>query len=147
MDPSALYRELVIEHNRAPRRFGAIAGPTHAGRSANPLCGDDLAFELRLADDRIADLGFTGEGCAVAIATASMLGEALVGGPLVRLPTLRAAFEHLLRSGEADPALGDLGALAGLRGHPSRHRCALLAFDAVGAALDQRAGTARGAAP
>lgn len=146
MDPAALYRELVIEHNRAPRRFGAIAGPTHAGRSANPLCGDDLAFELRVADDRIADLGFTGEGCAVAMATASMLGEALVGSAPRRLATLRAAFERLLDSGEVDPALGDLGALAGLCGHPPRHRCALLAFDAVAAALDERTGTAHGVA-
>lgn len=147
MDPAALYRELVIEHNRAPRRFAAVAGPTHAGRSANPLCGDDLAFELRVEGDRIADIGFTGEGCAVAMAAASMLGEALVGGPPQRLAALRVAFERLLRSGDADPALGDLGALAGLRGHPPRHRCALLAFDAVAAALDERAGAARGAAP
>jgi nitrogen fixation NifU-like protein len=142
MDPAALYRDLVIEHNRAPRRFGAIAGATHAGRAHNPMCGDDRCFHLRLADGRIADLGFEGEGCALAIATASMLGDALAGGGPDRLPLLRAAFEHLLASGEGDAMLGDLGALAGVRAHPARHRCARLAFDAVAHALATGGGNA-----
>jgi nitrogen fixation NifU-like protein len=139
MDPTALYRDLVIEHNRAPRRFGAIAGATHAGRADNPLCGDDLVFQLQVADGRIADLGFAGEGCAVAIAAASMLGEAVAGGSPRQLADLRAAFERLLRSGQTEPMLGDLGALAGLHAHPARHRCALLAFDAMAAALGDAA--------
>jgi nitrogen fixation NifU-like protein len=142
MDPAALYRDLVIEHNRAPRRFGAIAGATHAGRAHNPMCGDDLCFQLRVADGRIVDLGFEGEGCAVAIATASMLGDALAGGGLQRVAMLRSAFEHLLATGEFDALLGDLGALAGLRAHPARHRCARLAFDAVAHALATDAGAA-----
>lgn len=135
MDPAALYRDLVIEHNRAPRRFGAIADATHAGRAHNPLCGDDLRFQLRIADGRIVDLGFEGEGCAVAIATASMLGDTLAGAGPARVALLRSAFEQLLASGEGDATLGDLCALAGLRAHPARHRCARLAFDAVAQAL------------
>ena len=115
MQPSDLYRDLVIAHNRAPRRFVPIADPTHAGRGANPMCGDDLRVRLRVDDGRIVDLGFDGEGCAVSVAAASMLGEALAGAEVARLATLRDAFARLLEGGEPDPRLGDLRALAGLR--------------------------------
>jgi nitrogen fixation NifU-like protein len=135
MQASDLYRDLVIAHNRAPRRFAPIAGATHTGRGANPMCGDDLGVRLHVADGRIVDLGFDGEGCAVCIAAASMLGEALAGAEVSRPEVLRAAFARLLEGGEADPALGDLRALAGLRDHPARQRCAWLAFDAVASAL------------
>lgn len=141
MQASDLYRDVVIAHNRAPRRFAPIAGPTHAGRGANPMCGDDLGVRLRVADGRIVDLGFDGEGCAVSVAAASMLGEALAGAEVAHLEALRDAFARLLAGDEPDPALGDLRALAGLREHPARHRCAWLAFDAVSSAL------ARAAAP
>ena len=135
MQASDLYRDLVIAHNRAPRRFAPITGPTHAGRGANQMCGDDLGVQLRVADGRILDLGFDGEGCAVSIAAASMLGELLAGAEVARHAALREAFARLLGGGEADPALGELRALAGLRDHPARQRCAWLAFDAVSSAL------------
>jgi nitrogen fixation protein NifU and related proteins len=135
MDPAGLYREVVIAHNRAPRRFVSLVQPTHAGRGANPACGDDLAVQLRVRDGRIDELGFGGEGCAVAIATASMLGDSLAGAEISRIAALRAAFARLLAGEAAVAGLGELQALSGLREHPARHRCAWLAFEAVEDAL------------
>lgn len=130
-----LYREAVLAHNRAPQRFGELQSPTHAGDGENPACGDALHVGLRVADGRIADLRFKGEACAVTIAAASMLGELIVGGAADRLQALRGKFERLLRGESGDPSLGELAALSELTRHPARHRCALLAFDAVQAAL------------
>jgi nitrogen fixation protein NifU and related proteins len=135
MDPAGLYREVVIAHNRAPRRFAPLAHATHAGRGANPACGDDLAVQLRVVDGRIDELGFGGEGCAVAIATASMLGDALAGAGPAKLAALRADFARLLAGDAAAEGLGELRALSGLQAHPARHRCAWLAFEAVEDAL------------
>ncbi len=143
METAGLYREAVVAHNRAPRHFGSLPGATHAGCGANPACGDDLAVRLRVEDGRIAGLAFEGEACAVAIAAASMLGDALIGAELRRVAVLRAAFARLLQGGVDDPLLGELQALAGLGAHPARQRCAWLSFEAVEAALAVDPGAAR----
>src|SRR5436190_13485026 len=85
---SDLYQRVVLEHNRAPRRFGALPGHTHAADGENARCGDRLRCELVLDGDRIAALRFAGDACAIATAAASMLGDATEG-------TTRAAFERL----------------------------------------------------
>jgi nitrogen fixation NifU-like protein len=74
VDPGALYTAIVLDHQRSPRRFGALDRHTHAADGVNPLCGDALRVELLQADGRIVDLRFSGASCAVATATASMLG-------------------------------------------------------------------------
>jgi nitrogen fixation NifU-like protein len=140
MDPAGLYRDVVIAHNRAPRHFVPLAEPTHAGRGANPACGDELAVQLRVRDGRIEDLGFDGEGCAVAIAAASMLGDLLAGAEVARVAALREGFARLLAGDAPADGLGELRALSGLRAHPARHRCAWLAFEAVEGALSADAG-------
>ena len=109
--------------------------PTHAGDGENPACGDALHVALRVDDGRVVDLRFSGEACAVTIATASMLGELVVDGGADRLQELRVKFVRLLRGEPADPGLGELAARAELARHPARHRCALLAFEAVQSAL------------
>lgn len=135
MDPAGLYREVVIAHNRAPRHFATLARATHAGRGANPACGDELCVQLHVEGGRVVDLGFSGEGCAVAIAAASMLGDALAGTGVGHVARVREAFDGLLAGAAPAPVLGEMAALAGLRAHPARHRCAWLAFEAVEAAL------------
>jgi nitrogen fixation NifU-like protein len=135
MSIDALYRESVLDHNRRPRRFGPLEAASHAGRGARPSCGDDLCVRLRVDEGRIAAYAFEGEGCAVAVAAASMLGEVLDGAPAGEAASLRAAFEAMLRGAAPAPCLHGLSALAGLAAHPARHGCALLAFDAVDAAL------------
>ena len=130
-----LYQRGVLEHNRAPRRFGRLERPTHAADHANPRCGDRLHCELEVRDGRIADLRFEGDACAVAIATASMLGEVACGASGAEVAALGERLAALWRGAAEDPALGELNALAALARFPERRHCAELPFAAIAAAL------------
>lgn len=135
MSLPALYRDLVLEHQRAPRRYGTLDAPSHACDGVNALCGDSLRLELRVADGRISGYRFQGECCAIATATASLLGERVDGLPLEQLPALQAAFAALVCGEGADAALGDLAALGELARYPARRKCALLPWATLAAAL------------
>ena len=140
MDATALYTQCVLDHQRSPRNFGRLEGPTHAADGVNPLCGDSMHMELACADGRIVALRFDAVACAVATATASMLGEIAVGRSTQQIADLEARFVDLVSGVVAqDSALADLNAMAALARHPSRRKCALLAFATLRAAL---AGTA-----
>jgi nitrogen fixation NifU-like protein len=133
---TALYTTLVLDHQRSPRHFGTLARYTHASDGANPLCGDALRVEVDLREGRIHDLRFHGASCAVATASASMLGERLHGKPAAELAAIEERFAALVEGAvESDPALGDLNAFAALARHPARRKCALLAFATLRAAL------------
>ncbi len=136
MSANELYQRIVLEHSRAPRHFGALALPTHAADGANPLCGDALHVELHVADGRIEEIAFRGEACAIARATASLLGERSRRLDAEAVARLEACFASLIR-GEigADQALGALNALAALANYPTRRKCALLPFATLRAAL------------
>lgn len=136
MSGPALYPQLVLDHYRAPRHRGRLDACTHAADGANPLCGDALRIELRCDDGRIAALRFSGEACAIATATASMLGELVAQRPAADVAGLAARFERLLASGEEDAGLGALNAMRELHRHPARRKCALLAWATLCAALD-----------
>lgn len=131
-----LYQQLVLEHSRAPRRSGDLAARTHAVDGANPLCGDALHVELRVADGRIVGYAFRGAACAVALASASMLGDRIDHAELAALDGIEAALRDLIEGRQAhDDALGDLNALAALAHYPARRKCALLPLATVRAAL------------
>jgi nitrogen fixation NifU-like protein len=138
---NALYRDIVLDHHRAPRRCGALAQPTHACDGVNALCGDSLRVELRLHDGRIAEYGFRGECCAIATATASLLGERVIGLAPPDIAALQQAFATLVGVEAADTALagdaalGDLAALSELSRYPARRKCALLPWATLAAAL------------
>ncbi len=152
---NALYRDIVLDHHRAPRRYGVLEQPTHACDGVNALCGDSLRVELRLHDGRIAEYGFRGECCAIATATASLLGERVIGLAPPEIAALQQAFAMLvgveaadasLVDAEAastalvgdvttDAALGDLAALSELSRYPARRKCALLPWATLAAAL------------
>jgi nitrogen fixation NifU-like protein len=136
MTASSLYQEIVLEHSRAPRNFGGLEAHTHAADGDNPLCGDALRFELRVIDERIAEIRFRGEGCAIARATASMLSERVAGLGAAETAILETSFARVV-SGEidSDATLGDLNALAALAKYPTRRKCALLPFATLRAAL------------
>lgn len=141
MSASELYQRIVLEHSRAPRHFGALDAPTHVADGANPLCGDALHVELRVADGRIAAIAFRGEACAIAKATASLLGQCSAELDADGIAELEARFARLIRGElDVDAALGDLNALVALAHYPSRRKCALLPFATLRAAL---AGTAK----
>lgn len=128
-----LYQELVLEHKRSPRNFGHLPAPTHQARGTNPSCGDDLSVELNIADGRLADIRFHGQGCAICIASASMMSEAVKGKDIAAAQTLQQHFRAVL-TGEEDAEsapLGKLISLAGVSRYPSRIKCALLGWHAL----------------
>ncbi len=141
-----LYQDLVLEHKRAPRHYGRIEAPTQKAQGTNPSCGDSVAVEVRIEDDTLQDIGFTGHGCAICIASSSMMTEALHGRELAALRDLHARFPRVL-TGEIEPGeahLGKLESLAGVRRYPSRIKCALLGWHALMHALSDADAAAPG---
>ncbi len=140
-----LYQEVILDHGRRPRHFRAMAHYSHAQESYNPICGDQLMLYLRLAPGAeggapvIEDIAFQGTGCAISIASASLLCECLRGKTAAEADALFQAFHRLLTEGTADAAelqpLGKLRVLAGVREFPSRIKCATLAWHALQGAL------------
>ena len=136
-----LYQDVVMDHKRAPRHFGTLPAPTHQARGQNPSCGDDLQVTLNVAQDRIEDIRFSGQGCAICIASASMMTEAVIGRDIVEVQALQQRFRAVL-TGQLEPEGADLGklvSLAGVRQYPSRIKCALLGWHALMHALADHA--------
>lgn len=135
-----LYGELVVEHKRAPRNFGTLESPTHQARGHNPQCGDDLEVQLKVEDGRLRDIRYHGQGCAICIASASMMSEAVKGRTIAEAEQLRQRFRAvLIGQREPEPAeMGKLVSLAGVRQYPSRIKCALLGWHALMQALEEK---------
>lgn len=136
MPSSNLYTQAVLEHCRSPRNFGALAGYTHAADGSNPLCGDTLRMELRYEGGRVAEMRFSGDACAIATATASMLSELAVERSADELAGLERVFITLVAGQiSGNDQLGGLNAMRELAKHPVRQKCALLPFATLRAAL------------
>jgi nitrogen fixation NifU-like protein len=136
-----LYGELVVEHKRAPRNFGTLEAPTHRARGHNPQCGDELEVQLKLDGERVRDIRYRGQGCAICIASASMMSEAVKGRTVAEAEELQQRFRAVL-TGQREPesaALGKLQSLAGVRRYPARIKCALLGWHALMHALADNA--------
>jgi nitrogen fixation NifU-like protein len=133
-----LYRELILDHARNPRHFGKLDGVSHMAEGINPLCGDKLKVYLVMDGDDIRDASFEGSGCAISVASASLLTETVIG--MQRddaLNYLEAVVDSLTTEKvAADVDLGKLVALQGVREYPSRVKCATLAWRALGAAIN-----------
>ena len=128
-----LYQELVLEHKRTPRNFGHLPHPTHQAQGTNPSCGDRVAVQLQMDGDSVADIRFTGQGCAICMASSSMMTEAVKGRDLASAQQLQQHFRAVLTGTQEpdDAALGQLVSLAGVRQYPSRIKCALLGWHAL----------------
>jgi nitrogen fixation NifU-like protein len=134
-----LYQEVVVEHKRSPRHFGVLAAPTHEAQGRNPQCGDEVKVQLQVEDGRVRDIRFSGQGCAICIASSSMMAEAALGREAQQVCELQQHFRAVL-TGQAEPqaaSLGKLVSLAGVRAYPSRIKCALLGWHALMHALQQ----------
>ena len=139
-DVRALYQDSILEHSKRPRNFGKLAGAHRRVERENPLCGDQIALYVKIVDGLIADIAFEGEGCAIAIASASMMAESVKHKTVAAAEGLSEQFAELLQGGHpqegaAPPELGPLGAFAPVREFPGRIECARLAWHALGAAL------------
>jgi len=137
MDLKELYRDVILDHNRRPRNFGALEGASHHAEGNNPLCGDHLSLALRLDGDRIADIRFEGSGCAISTASASLMTEAVKGKDRAAVRQLFEEVHALLTKPDAPAAaaLGKLAALSGVREFPVRVKCASLCWHTLNAAL------------
>lgn len=138
-----LYQEVILDHNKRPRNFGPLADADREADGYNPLCGDRVHVYLRLEGERIADIRFEGEGCAISTASASLMTEAARGRSVEELGRLFEDFHELLTgdpsvAGEAGPALGKLAVLEGVRAYPMRVKCATLAWHTLLAALAEQ---------
>ena len=144
-----LYQEVVLEHKRAPRNFGHLPHPTHQAQGTNPSCGDRVAVELLLDGERVQDIRFSGQGCAICMASSSMMTEAVKGRDLAAAQQLQQHFRAVLTgTQEPDAALlGKLVSLGGVRRYPSRIKCALLGWHALMHAIADHADPTYAAAP
>ena len=130
-----LYQSLILDHNRSPRNFGALEGADRHAEGFNPLCGDQVKVDLKLEGDRIADIKFSGNGCAISKASASLMTTAVKGKSLAEAERLFEGF-HGLVTGTNPPddpktALGKLAIFAGVAEFPVRVKCATLAWHAL----------------
>lgn len=136
-DLRELYREVILDHSRHPRGFGALAEANRQAEGNNPLCGDRVKVFLDLEGDRIAGISFQGAGCAISTASASLMTEMLRGRTLAEARAIFADFRHLVTQGgsASEDRLGKLAAFAGVREFPMRVKCATLAWHTFEAAL------------
>ncbi len=140
VDLSELYQAIILDHSRHPRHHGACAGETHGARAENPTCGDEVAVHLRLsAEGLVEEATFTGQGCALSQASASLLTTTVrgrsVGAALATAGQVQRLFTgEVLEAGRMEE-LGDLQALQGAAKFPQRVKCATLAWHALERAL------------
>lgn len=138
---SALYQEMILDHYRRPRNKGEIAGADETIVMKNPLCGDEITIQVRRDGDTIADIGFSGRGCSISQASASMMTQLVKGKTREEIDALRTRFRDMVMGNEAaasDSTMGSLRALSGVSKFPARVKCALLAWNALEEALDSR---------
>jgi nitrogen fixation NifU-like protein len=137
MELNDLYRDVILDHNRQPRNFGALEPADASVEGFNPMCGDHLTLRLRLNQDTISDIRFEGQGCAISTASASLMTEAVKGKSRGYALKLFERVHQLLTDDAAPPAeeLGKLAALSGVREYPARVKCASLCWHTLASAL------------
>ncbi len=134
-----LYKQVVLEHNRHPRHYGAPAHYTHKAEGLNAICGDQVLVFLNVVDDTIASIHFDGESCAISTASASLMCEFLTGKSVSEAHRHFQQFCRLMDKNtpvEHVPELGQVNAIAGVRKFPTRIKSATLCWHAMNAALD-----------
>ena len=145
-----LYQEVLLDHYRRPRNQGSLPDADHTAAGNNPLCGDQVRVSLRLSDDaeagasRVEAISFEGAGCAISVAAASLMTEAVKGKTEAEVEELFRNFQELVTSDSQaaapsadDPVLGKLAIFAGVREFPARVKCATLVWHTLRAALAQ----------
>lgn len=141
-DLRELYQQVILDHNKKPRNFHAMADCDQCAAGHNPLCGDRITVYLKVEDGVVRDVSFQGAGCAISTASASMMTETLKGKTEAEAEALFQKFHHLLTDGEEDggeggPKLGKLAVFAGVREFPVRVKCATLPWHTFHNALQK----------
>lgn len=132
-----LYQEIIIDHGKTPRNFGKLSDANHSKEGNNPLCGDKLKIYLREQEGIVQDLRFEGSGCAISVASASLMIEAVKGKTRAEFEKIFANFHQLVTEGkDANTEMGKLAAFSGVAEFPIRVKCATLAWHTLKAALE-----------
>ena len=136
----ALYQELILDHYRRPRNKGTLEKADASVDVKNPLCGDEISLQVAFEGDCVCDLKFSGRGCSISQASASMMTQLVKGKSTAEIDAIRKQFRDLmLGTPSGDEAqLGSLRALSGVSRFPARVKCALLAWNALESALAER---------
>jgi len=132
-----LYQELILDHGTCPRNYGRLRGKTVGqAEGVNPLCGDKVTIYLRLEEERVKEIQFEGRGCAISVASASLMTELFQGKTVTEVEELWRSFKEVLIT-EVTPSekLGKVLALTGVKAFPARVKCATLAWHTALSAL------------
>lgn len=140
MDLRELYQEVILDHNKRPRNKGRLGAPTHHAEGYNPLCGDTIVVDLIVNDGRIENIGFEGQGCAISMASASLMTESIRGKSVEEALALFGGVQAML-TGKDDEgcclADEELSVLSGVKDFPVRIKCAILPWHALKAAIEK----------
>lgn len=132
-----LYQEMIIDHGKHPRNFGVLPAANHQHAGHNPLCGDKLMVYLIKNDGVIADIKFEGQGCAISVASASLMTDAVKGKSIEQFMMLYTIFHQMVTAGDApSDQLGKLAVFAGVAEFPVRVKCASLCWHTLKAAIE-----------
>jgi len=138
-DLKDLYQEVIVDHNRSPRNFHKMDNPDRTLEGFNPLCGDRLTLYLKIDDQKIDDISFDGSGCAISVASASLMTDAMKGKTAAEAEQIFNNFHELVTTDGSNvdaEKLGKLAALAGVREYPTRVKCATLCWHTLHSALE-----------
>ena len=144
-DIEELYRQVILDHYRNPRRRGKLTGPHVHAEGLNPSCGDEFFLDLLIEDGVVTDMAIDGQGCSISQASGSMMTDAILGKSVEDVRTVTSQFKLMMGIDEGeDPldherpgaVLGDLEALQGVRKFPVRIKCADLPWTTLSEALD-----------
>jgi len=132
-DLEELYQDIILDHFKHPRCYGKIKDPDSSIDALNPLCGDRLHIDVKLKDKTIQSIRFNGKGCSISQATASLMSELCTGRTVEEVKNLKESFEKMIVDGNQanQSLLKDSSVLQGVHKFPARHRCALLAWQAL----------------
>jgi nitrogen fixation NifU-like protein len=141
-DLSQLYQEVILDHNKSPRNFRKCDTCNHQSEGYNPLCGDHLWIYIDLENDRIKDISFQGNGCAISKSSASLMTSILKGKTKKEAEELFNVFHQVVTSKIGDEidlsGLGKLAVFSGVRDYPARVKCASLAWHTMLNALKEK---------
>jgi len=134
-DINDLYQQVILDHCKKPRNFHETPQCTCSAQGYNPLCGDNLKLFLKLDGDVIQDASFTGSGCCISKASASLLTENVKGKNRTEAEQMFERVRDLVTTGKAEGDLGKLAVFAGVYKYPARVKCAILSWHALMGAL------------
>jgi len=138
-DLRELYQQVILDHNKNPRNFHELAHPTRTVDGYNPLCGDHYTISVEMDGETIKDIGFTGNGCAISKASASVMSSALKGSTIAEAHQLFDVFHKLVNrepGGLSTAELGRLAAFSGVSEFPARVKCASLPWHTLNSAIE-----------